>query len=1044
MLHGAQVLKAEGLAIVDESEDFSKVFMKTANIQVSTSSPERYNGDTSRFYKTSEAEAYVIYEVPHTAAHAWTGFHVETWYNKGVGGQLPGDMSFEVSNDNITYTAVGDYSKIVSSLPQVGGWSEVSWAASSLPAGTKYIKLIFGNTTNHPSTWAIQIGKVMLYAEDNSLQALHDEIASAQVELDHASAGTNPGEYPVSAVQAFMDAISAAQVIADNSTSSTAQLQAAYADLVQARALFKDTFILALNWPASASITAAAAGPDKMTIAWPSIMEADSHSAIIYHVYKNDSEVAAVAGTTYTFTGLRPQMDYEFHIVASSEGDQSKVLGPAVLTTATIGPVPAPDFSLLDVDDFADEDFISPRVWNKDRRGIPYYYYHFSTVVNAVRLEKPNRGFIDIVVHRGTANNFPYNARVQENHLWFTYFYTNPASWNMYYGMPEVKVRLEEVLEHLLTLQSPEGAFSEYGWQSYNLAGTTFAVQFLGQTVRLLNEAKAKDVEFTSINEDLYNRVVEAYRKALVHVLNDNELWTYGRSYTNQFTLIWSAAAAYLEYFPDPAIEQQMRVRFAQSASELISPAGFYYEADGFDMGYNLGVHLQNDLIGYHYFKDTDLEQPFLEKERAFFDWLSYNLVLEPDGSFFTPNAAPSRRTTASSIERKDIPLAEKLPIARAFVRTQEEIAAEIAQAKADIIKDNWPNVDALKLGGDNSFNPYGLYNRLFNRYYPTENERSVAIQTLPYLASDRFNHQRVDDRSGLQFTYLRRPDYYATFNAGLQRGNLQVFGLGLIWHPEGGIMMSSQTEASSLATSRNLSWGTRSMTGSRVYENGTVTPVYSIDGVALQPEIGHGDVAQGDVEMKYSLGTAGNKTISFAENSISVTVQHQEAFEERIPLMIGPDDHILEGAGSVKLIRGNVVLEITFDEAAETQLEQTDFNIFQYRMQVLTLKTSSGNLSYTLSMSTVKPAFNIPLLREKLDFYKNSGALQTPLYQQLSKRLDQAEHHLDKGQIKQMIKKLRDFQKQLNNPGLQASISEDARVLLFSEAQALIDQYSE
>src|SRR5690606_10268659 len=131
-------------------------------------------------------------------------------------------------------------------------------------------------------------------------------------------------------------------------------------------------------------------------------------------------------------------------------------------------------------------------------------------------------------------------------------------------------------------------------------------------------------------------------RLSIVHVLDEERHWTHGRKYTNQYTLIWSATAAFLELFPDPEIESKMIQRFLQSKQEFISPAGFYYEEDGYDMSYNLGVHLQNLMGDYHYFKDTPLEQALIEKESLFFDWLSYNLVMEPDGSYFSANSGPS------------------------------------------------------------------------------------------------------------------------------------------------------------------------------------------------------------------------------------------------------------------------------------------------------------------------------------------------------------------------------------------------------------------
>ncbi|WP_372516756.1 OmpL47-type beta-barrel domain-containing protein [Paenibacillus silviterrae] len=942
----------EPIVVVDESADPSKLFYKTNNVAVSTSSPERYGGDNSRFYKSSGGEAYVIYKTPDADTRIWSGFQIVTWYNRSGAGVMPGDMSFEASPDHTVYTPIQNVNKSVSTDPLVGGWGKVTWEATALPPGTRYVKIVFGDTTAHPSTWAIQIGRSTLFSVYNR-QALQDEIDTSQTLLSSAVVGEGPGEYPQAAITAFASAIAAAQSVNANPDALPGDLQAAFTQLRQARTTFQDAVNMALNWPAGAAITSASSSLSHITVAWPAVMEANPSSSVVYHVYQNGSEKASVSGTTYTFTGLKPQAKYEFSVVASIGNHASKPLGPAVLSTSDIGLIPAPDFSLIDPDDFADEDYISPEVWVNDRRGIPYYYKHFHTVANAVRLDEPDRGFIDIVVHRNPDDNFPYNARVQENHLWFTYFYTNRSSWNIYYAMPQVKYRLEAVLEHLLTLQSPEGAFSEYSPGGYNLPGTSFALQFLGQTVRLLEEAKAADPNFPSIDDALYNRVIEASRKAIVHVLNDNAFWTHGTAYTNQYTLMWSATAAYLAYHPDAAIEAKMRERFDQSSGAFISPAGFYYENSGYDMGYNMGVHIQNMMTDYYYFRNTDLEQKMITKESKFIDWLSYNLVREPNGSFFTSNAAASGRTDSGHYERKDIPLAEKLPLARAFVKTQEEVAAEIVKAKSDIVKDGiWPNVPALALNGNSSYNPYGLYNRILYRYYPTEAERAAAVAQLPYLASERFNHQRNDDRSGLQFTYVRRPDYYAAFNAGPRKAAMQAFGLGLLWHPQGGIMLSSQTESSSASTNRGLSWGTKKATAGRVYENGNVLPVYRINGQTLQPAVGHGDVAQGEVEVQYQLGTAGTKSVTFLEDGISVQVTHAEPFVEYVPITVGTGDQVSLNSGSFTLVRGNSVLQITFDQGAVATLEQKGYRIYDKRIHMLMLQ-ASGSLSYTITMST-------------------------------------------------------------------------------------------
>jgi hypothetical protein len=960
----------EPVVVVDESADTSKLFYKTNNVAVSTSSPERYGGDNSRFYKSSSGEAYVIYKTPDADTRIWSGFQIVTWYNRSGAGVMPGDMSFEASPDHTVYTPIQGVTKSVSTDPLVGGWGKVTWEATALPPETRYVKIVFGDTTAHPSTWAIQIGKSTLFSVYNR-QALQDEIDTSQTLLSSAVVGEGSGEYPQAAVTAFASAIGTAQSVNANPDTLPGDLQAAFTQLRQARTTFKDAVNMALNWPAGAAITSASSSLSHITVTWPAVMEANPSSSVVYHVYQNGSEKASVTGTTYTFTELKPQAKYEFSVVASLGNHASKPLGPAVLATSDIGLVPAPDFSLIDPDDFADEDYISPEVWVNDRRGILYYYKHFHTVANAVRLDEPDRGFIDIVVHRNPDDNFPYNARVQENHLWFTYFYTNRSSWNIYYAMPQVKYRLEAVLEHLLTLQSPEGAFSEYSPGGYNLPGTSFALQFLGQTVRLLEEAKAADPSFPSIDDALYNRVIEASRKAIVHVLNDSAFWTHGTAYTNQYTLMWSATAAYLAYHPDAAIEAKMRERFDQSSGAFISPAGFYYENSGYDMGYNMGVHIQNMMTDYYYFRNTDLEQKMIIKESKFIDWLSYNLVREPNGSFFTSNAAASGRTDSGHYERKDIPLAEKLPLARAFVKTQEEVAAEIVKAKSDIVKDGiWPNVPSLTLNGNSSYNPYGLYNRILYRYYPTEAERAAAVTQLPYLASERFNHQRNDDRSGLQFTYVRRPDYYAAFNAGPRKAAMQAFGLGLLWHPQGGIMLSSQTESSSASTNRGLSWGTKKATAGRVYENGNVLPVYRINGQTLQPAVGHGDVAQGEVEVQYQLGSAGTKSVTFLEDGISVQVTHAEPFVEYVPITVGADDQVSLSSGSFTLVRGNSVLQITFDQGAVATLEQKSYRIYDKRIHMLMLQ-ASGSLSYTITMSTDDSA---PITKATLEPVGESG----------------------------------------------------------------------
>src|SRR5699024_7079977 len=134
-------------------------------------------------------------------------------------------------------------------------------------------------------------------------------------------------------------------------------------------------------------------------------------------------------------------------------------------------------------------------------------------------------------------------------------------------------------------------------------------------SVRLLKEAQKQDPNFPGIEKGLYDQVIRAYYKALVHVLDHPHFWKHGKSFTNKYTLMWSATAAYLKYFPNAELEEQMKEKFMKSVAEFRSPAGFYYEADAYDMGYNLGVHLKNLIADDDYFRNTELEQKLIEDQ---------------------------------------------------------------------------------------------------------------------------------------------------------------------------------------------------------------------------------------------------------------------------------------------------------------------------------------------------------------------------------------------------------------------------------------------
>lgn len=169
------VANGEKIMIVDELEDDSNLFYKT-NISFTNSQPERHDGDNSRWYKSSAGEAYFIYKVPNEITQSMAGFRLETWYQYNNASQIPGDMQFATSPDNVTYAPFSAYTKTIdTSITPISGWRRYIWEASSLPANVKYIKITFGNTSNHPSSWAIQVGRLALELEVAVLQTLRQK-----------------------------------------------------------------------------------------------------------------------------------------------------------------------------------------------------------------------------------------------------------------------------------------------------------------------------------------------------------------------------------------------------------------------------------------------------------------------------------------------------------------------------------------------------------------------------------------------------------------------------------------------------------------------------------------------------------------------------------------------------------------------------------------------------------------------------------------------------------------------------------------------------
>lgn len=191
------------------------------------------------------------------------------------------------------------------------------------------------------------------------------------------------------------------------------------------------------------------------------------------------------------------------------------------------------------------------------------------------------------------------------------------------------------------------------------------------------------------------------------------------------------------------------------------SPAGYFYEAGGPDLGYNLNTHHSNLHGAWHYTRGTERGEIFLREERGFADWLSYNAV--PDGAAWALNRGIETRQQHAAADFREMPMAERVPALRAFLPTTEEIA-ELAKRRKAEWRAKWPAVEPLTTGEFWSFSPCVFLHREQVQWFPTPPQREEARMLLPCLERKEFIHQRMDSRHPAMFTCVRRSAYLAAF----------------------------------------------------------------------------------------------------------------------------------------------------------------------------------------------------------------------------------------------------------------------------------------
>jgi hypothetical protein len=574
-----------------------------------------------------------------------------------------------------------------------------------------------------------------------------------------------------------------------------------------------------------------------------------------------------------------------------------------------------PDFSKISPSDFRD-----------DELDLPYYVQRFPELANGVVETGPHRGDIEVKLWR--SNVAYYNARDLENYLTLAYFYCTNRPWNPYYGSPAVRDRLEAVLTYWCNEQSPDGRFSEYGPRKWNLPATAFATKFMGRALMLLHDGPP-------IDSALLQRVTDADHKAILATLTMPELYRAGTQYTNQFCNVFAGTAEYLSFHPDPALAELVDKVFHRSARDFQSPAGFFYELNAADFGYTLFTHHSDQVVAYNFWRGTPLGKLIEDQERRWTQWLSYNLVSEPDGSVFFINRCIESRQRHEVWPREDSPMGQTVEMARAFSPSIEEIARQ-AKAERAALEQDWGHF--RQMNGEEGISPYIVLTRDLYSWYPTKAQRAAAVAKLPYLASDQFTTQLADSKAPLVCTYVRRPTYYAIYDAGKKRSAQQRFGLGLLWNPQAGTVLQSQTDTDEAA------WGTRlaGRTSPEEAENFLAGfPISSVNDSDITTVPGSRDLPAGVVSIRYPFSEKSDKDVRFESDRIVVTVDCPGDFVEQLPLLT-PSGEVKISHGHASVDYGSVKLVIDTG-AAKAHVNRRPQVIGGKRLTVLTLSASAS-----------------------------------------------------------------------------------------------------
>ncbi|WP_067226328.1 hypothetical protein [Streptomyces sp. NBRC 109706] len=484
----------------------------------------------------------------------------------------------------------------------------------------------------------------------------------------------------------------------------------------------------------------------------------------------------------------------------------------------------------------------------------------------------------------------PFNARVMEHVATLAWFLANDRPWNPYYGNAALRARLEAAVDYYLGLQHADGSFPEYSATEHGLAPTGFGTVALARALVEMRDAGTEHARRVRMREAI------AASSAWLLDTSHSAPWSDPIGYANQTAAGLAGAAAAAEALEDAALLATVRERVVLLGQRGQSPGGWFYEARGFDSGYNANVQLPDlgelhDRIG-----GTALES----QVGQWVDFFQYTTVREPGAGGFIRMAAASSRTVSGTPLLDTTPdtsdsrafasrFLDTQPKLAAFLTSREERTAERAawaaatapvpaRAKQDTSPRLWMHISRAPQG-------------------PTQAQKDAAFGLLSHLRSARWTRLRSTPVLDTRFVFVRRPRYYAGALFG-QRASARVsHGLQLLWHPAMGTLAVGLNNGAG-----DEFWATVLDTGDDDARQSTtaasLTPTFLTTAEATIPDA-EVDAISGDFRIRQTASHVDVvTTTTFTDTGLCRAVTAGGAATEMVPLVLQPDD-ALAFAGS-------------------------------------------------------------------------------------------------------------------------------------------------